>query len=82
MGVGVGVEVVGVVFLEERDAAVKNVSDSGFLHPAVDPPPPPPLPLSSCLNAVQVYVGLSQVTAYFFALTQSNMWNRILEYFN
>lgn len=40
---GVGVEVEGVVFLEERDAAVKNVSDSGFLHPAVDPPPPPPL---------------------------------------
>lgn len=80
---GVGVEV--VVFLEECDAAEKNVSDSGFLHPAGNPPPPPPpppLPLSSCLNAVRVYVGLSQVTVYFFALTQLNMWNQILEYFN
>lgn len=34
----------GVVFLEERDAAVKNASDSGFLRPAGDPPPPLHLP--------------------------------------
>lgn len=75
----------GVVFLEERDAAVKNASDSGFLRPAGDPPPPlhlPPSDLSPSFDGVQVYVGPSQVTVYFFVLTQLNMWNRILDYFN
>lgn len=73
----------GLVFLEERDAAVKNASDSDFLRPVGDPTPPLHLPSSAPPPLwVQVYMGPRQVTVYILAQTQLKMWNHILDNFN